>query len=177
MKSQFKIILIVVVILFLTACTMFCGKKEIPASYQYRIPDQISGDWQTAHVAEVNLDEKLLVKMVQRIRNEKYKDIHSVLIVKNNKLVLEEYFTGNDYGRMETTFTRDDLHGVMSVTKSFTSTLIGIAIDKGMIKGVDEDLVSFFPEYKQLLGEEGKKINWRDGVHALWCIFKYNILK
>jgi glycosyltransferase involved in cell wall biosynthesis len=23
--------------------------------------------------------------------------------------------------------------------------------------------------------EEGKKINWRDGLHAIYCIFKYNI--
>jgi glycosyltransferase involved in cell wall biosynthesis len=23
---------------------------------------------------------------------------------------------------------------------------------------------------------EGKKIGWRDGIHALWCIFKYNFL-
>lgn len=25
--------------------------------------------------------------------------------------------------------------------------------------------------------EEGKKINWKDGMRALWCIFKYNIFK
>jgi hypothetical protein len=25
--------------------------------------------------------------------------------------------------------------------------------------------------------EEGKKIGWKDGVAALWCIFKYNVLK
>jgi glycosyltransferase involved in cell wall biosynthesis len=25
--------------------------------------------------------------------------------------------------------------------------------------------------------EEGKKIGWRDGIHAIWCIFKYNILQ
>lgn len=24
--------------------------------------------------------------------------------------------------------------------------------------------------------EEGKKINWKDGLHALWCIFKYNVI-
>jgi glycosyltransferase involved in cell wall biosynthesis len=24
---------------------------------------------------------------------------------------------------------------------------------------------------------EGKKIGWRDGVHAVWCIFKYNLLR
>ena len=23
--------------------------------------------------------------------------------------------------------------------------------------------------------EEGKKINWKDGVHAIWCILKYNV--
>jgi len=23
--------------------------------------------------------------------------------------------------------------------------------------------------------EEGKKIGWRDGVHALWCIVKYGL--
>ena len=24
--------------------------------------------------------------------------------------------------------------------------------------------------------EEGKKIGWRDGLHALWCVFKYRII-
>jgi CubicO group peptidase (beta-lactamase class C family) len=53
-------------------------------------------------------------------------------------------------------FTRNDLHGVMSVTKSFASTLIGIAIDKGDIKGTDEDLLAFFPEYKKELSADNK---------------------
>ena len=25
--------------------------------------------------------------------------------------------------------------------------------------------------------QEGKKIDWRDGVHAVWCILKYNLLR
>ena len=25
--------------------------------------------------------------------------------------------------------------------------------------------------------QEGKKINWKDGVHALWCILKYNLFR
>ena len=25
--------------------------------------------------------------------------------------------------------------------------------------------------------EDGKKVNWKDGVRALWCIIKYNLLK
>ena len=161
MKRQIIISLVVIFVLLLTACTMLCGKKETPVSYQYKVPDEINDGWLTAHMGEVNLDEKLLTKLIQNILNKKYENIHSILIVKDGKLVLEEYFTGKDYGKLETAFTHDDLHGVMSVTKSFASTLIGIAIDKGMIKDTDEDLVSFFPEYKKLLGEKGKKIKLR----------------
>ena len=42
------------------------------------------------------------------------------------------------------------------MTKSFTSTLIGIAIDKGLIKGTKESLLTFFPEYKKELSENNK---------------------
>jgi CubicO group peptidase (beta-lactamase class C family) len=51
--------------------------------------------------------------------------------------VLEAYFAGRSYDGYPIDFTRDDTHRVMSVTKSVTSTLIGIAIDKGMINGTD----------------------------------------
>jgi CubicO group peptidase (beta-lactamase class C family) len=135
--------------------------KEAPIAYSYKVPEQTNDGWQTAHVTEVNLDEKILAELIKNILNETYTDIHSVLIIKDGKLVLEEYFPGQDYGKDRIAFTRDDLHGVMSVTKSFVSTLIGIAVDKGMIKGTDEDLVSFFPEHKKLLGEHGKEIKLR----------------
>jgi len=135
--------------------------KEAPISYSYKVPEQTADGWQTAHVAEANLDEKILTDLIKNILNEKYKDIHSVLIVKDGKLVLEEYFPGQDYERDHISFTRDDMHGIASVTKSFASTLIGIAIDKGMIKGTDQNLISFFPEHKKLLGENGKKIKLR----------------
>ncbi len=48
-------------------------------------------------------------------------------------------------------------HYCNSVTKSFTSALIGIAIDQGKINGVDEKLLSFFPEYNEIANLDERK--------------------
>jgi CubicO group peptidase (beta-lactamase class C family) len=63
--------------------------------------------------------------------------IHSFLIIRNGYLVSESYFWG---------FEPDTKHNMQSVGRSFTATLIGIAIDKGFIKGVDQRILDFFPD-------------------------------
>jgi CubicO group peptidase (beta-lactamase class C family) len=63
--------------------------------------------------------------------------IHSFLIIRNGYLVSETYFGG---------FAADTKHNMQSVGRSFTATLIGIAIDKGFIKGVDQRVLDFFPD-------------------------------
>ena len=63
--------------------------------------------------------------------------LNALLIVRNGKLVLEEYFYG---------FKRNDAHLVRSVSKSFTSALVGIALEKGLIEGVNQHVLDFFPE-------------------------------
>ena len=95
--------------------------------------------------------------MITKILDGTYPAVHSILIVKRGKLVLEAYFTGRNYDGDIVDFTRYDIHRVMSVTKSFTSTLIGIAVDKGLIGGTDEKLISLFPEYKQVLTADNKQ--------------------
>lgn len=42
----------------------------------------------------------------------------------------------------------------MSVTKSIVSLMVGIAIDKGLIKNVDQYVLDFFPDYKIKRGEK-----------------------
>ncbi len=48
----------------------------------------------------------------------------------------------------------DDCAHVMSVTKSVFALLVGIAIDKGQIKSVDDKVLDYFPEYKVKRGEK-----------------------
>ena len=64
--------------------------------------------------------------------------IHSLLVVRNGHLVHESYFHG---------YAPDESHNVYSVTKSVTSTLVGIAIEKGYLPGVEAKLMDYLPEY------------------------------
>jgi CubicO group peptidase (beta-lactamase class C family) len=67
--------------------------------------------------------------IVRAILDGTYKDVHSVLLYQDGKLVLEEYFYG--YNAQRT-------HQLRSATKSVVSALAGIAIDQGAISGVNE---------------------------------------
>ena len=79
----------------------------------------------------------MLTQMLTTIQGQ-YLDLHSLLIVRNGYLVSETYFEG---------FQQDTRHELYSCTKSFVSTLIGIAIDKGYIDRTDRRIVDFFPEH------------------------------
>jgi len=124
------------------------------------VPEQTNDGWPTASLAEVGIDEMKIGEAIERIHDDTYQNVHSVLIVKDGKLVFEEYFSGytwdynGDRFRGELTdFGADTIHNLASVTKSFTSALVGIAIDHGFIQGVDEKVFAFFPEYASLNDE------------------------
>nr|WP_271406831.1 serine hydrolase [Tenacibaculum soleae] len=68
-----------------------------------------------------------------------------MVVVENNKIAYENYF--QEYNQ------KDTIH-IASVTKSIVSILIGIAIDKGFINGIEQNVLDFFPEYKIKRGEK-----------------------
>lgn len=74
----------------------------------------------------------------ERIVNRDVEKIHSLLILKDGKLVFEDYFYG---------WGKDRMHLVASVTRSVVSLLVGIAMDKGFLSGADQKVSSYFPEY------------------------------
>lgn len=74
--------------------------------------------------------------MEQAITAGFYPKVHSVLVSQNGKIIYEQYFNG---------YRRDSLHDTRSSFKSITSLLVGIAIDKGLIKNVDQKVCTFFP--------------------------------
>ena len=85
-----------------------------------------------------------------------------MLIFKDNKLVFEEYFKGHKYkwdapnhhGEL-VNWTRSMPHCIHSVTKSITSTCIGIAIDLRFIESVHQSIFEYLPEH-QHLNTDGK---------------------
>lgn len=73
-------------------------------------------------------------------------NIRQIVAYKDNILEIEEYKEG---------FNREDTMNVMSVTKSVTSLLIGIAIDQGLIKSIDDYVMDYYKDvYTPKRGEQ-----------------------
>jgi CubicO group peptidase (beta-lactamase class C family) len=70
-----------------------------------------------------------------------------MVIVKDGYIV-SEYYQENQ---------PDKDYEIYSVTKSITSALIGIAIEQGLIKSIDDKVFDYFPEYADAAAEDGKK--------------------
>jgi CubicO group peptidase (beta-lactamase class C family) len=95
-----------------------------------------SETWDMSTPEEQGMDSRTLNELKNYIVKN-YPDIYSMVIVRNGFLVDEEYF--------KTTVTTK--RNIFSCTKSFTSALIGIAIQEGFIGGINESVLDFFPSY------------------------------
>jgi CubicO group peptidase (beta-lactamase class C family) len=118
-----------------------------PSPYVYEVPEQTDDALVTGHLSDHGLDVTDITSLVDRILDRSYVNIHSVLIVRNGVLVLDEYFPGASFNRPYTRFDKDSLHSMHSVTKSYNSALVGIAIDQGHIASVDDKISTYLPEY------------------------------
>jgi len=107
-------------------------------------------------VSGEHIDVEVLKELFDQVLNETYKNIHSVLLVKNGKLVVEEYFPRRYGEGQEQALKRVSIHEQASVTKSVNAILIGIAIDQQLIRGVEEKIATFFPEYADIFAESAK---------------------
>jgi CubicO group peptidase (beta-lactamase class C family) len=114
------------------------GVAGEPYDYEYRVPDSLGDGWEASHLRDQGLDPEIIDELVTAIVAGDYGFLHSLLIVRNGSLVLDEYFYNHD---------RETLHRLASATKSVTSLLTGIAIDQGLLNGPEENILTFFPDY------------------------------
>src|SRR6266478_6449474 len=74
-----------------------CRKAAEPSVRDSSADTNIPPDAQNAdHVRSVGLDTERIENLLGQIRDGTYKNIHSILIVKSGKLVVEEYFPGQE---------------------------------------------------------------------------------
>ncbi|MDY8137451.1 serine hydrolase [Aquimarina sp. 2201CG5-10] len=79
-----------------------------------------------------------IIELKKVIASDKYPNIDGIVVAKDDKIIIEEYFNG---------FEKDSLHDTRSSFKSVTSLLAGIAIDKGLFK-VEDEIQQFISEWK-----------------------------
>jgi len=122
-----------------------------PGLYRLRAPASGSG-WEVATPDAVGIDPARLEEAVRAVARGEAGLLHSMILTRHGKLVLEEYFHGYD---------RDDLHPIQSCTKSVASLLVGIAVDRGEITGLDLPVFEYFPEHADLRTPEWDAVTLR----------------
>ena len=129
------------------------------------LPNATADQWSVGTPESVGLASAALCPMVKWLSASKESNVHAVLVVRHGTLVFEHYFSGSDeaWGRPigNIAFGPEVRHDERSATKSIIALLLGIAIDRGVIKGIDESVLSFFPEYADLHTPEKDRITLR----------------
>ncbi|MFC1627625.1 serine hydrolase domain-containing protein [Gemmatimonadota bacterium] len=102
-------------------------------------PDLIWGvsyDWEISTPQEQGVDSSILGNAFTETKKNPF--MYSLLVVRNGYLIAEEYYRGR---------SRNTLDALYSATKSLTSALIGIAIERGYIDSLDQKVLDYFPDF------------------------------
>lgn len=91
-------------------------------------------EWRTARPSKAGMDASVLDGLTRKLAAN---EVLAALIVRRGLVVYERYKAGNG---------ADTLFNIYSCSKSVTSALVGIAIDRGLLKGVDRPMSEFFPD-------------------------------
>lgn len=100
-----------------------------PRFYRYQAPIDMHDGIAVGDLADTVLGRDVAATIVTGILNGTWQDVHAILLFKNKKLVMEEYFYGYDAARP---------HQLRSATKSVVSAVIGTAVQSGALSGPHE---------------------------------------
>lgn len=125
---------------FLVGCLglllALAGSAAETAPSELQPPDLADG-LAVSPAAAAHLDAALLATLGERVRDDTFHQITSALVMVDGKLAYEGYFNGAD---------RDTQHDIRSASKTLTSMMVGQAIARGALGGVDAKVFGFFPE-------------------------------
>ena len=154
-RRQLSFILFTTVILILSML-VGCGPstEDLEAVDYTPLPGD---DWKVSTPAEQGLDPMVVAELY--LNAAELETLYGLLVIKNGHLIAEGYFN-------EGTFDRKNQ--LQSATKSYTSALVGIALDHGCFSSVDQKMMDFFPEFTgQITDPRKEQITIRDMLKML----------
>lgn len=141
LNSHFSSLALALVIAI--ACMPVTAQADTSEFEQYLAQGEQKGsywptkEWRSAKPEEVGLNSSKLAKAIEYMATPGHRT-DGLVIIRNGYIAAEAYFGA---------FKKDKTHDSASVGKGFTSALIGIAIDNGLIPGVDAKLCQYFDEW------------------------------
>ena len=124
------------------------GAPTRAASSAPAAPPAAAGGWTEGSLEAAGLSAAPLRRMEEAVRSGELVKVSGVLIARHGKLIYERYFGGN---------TAASLLNTRSATKTVTSMLIGIAIDHGLLPGVDAPVLPFFHDLEPVKNPDPRK--------------------
>ena len=122
----------------LVAAGLLVGCSRGPTAEDLAAVDYAPGTvegWAVSTPEEHGLDPDAVAELYWRA--DQLETIRSLLVIKDGQVVAARYWPGGAPGRKQ---------NVQSVTKSYMGALVGIAIEQGCLPGVDEPMMTYFPE-------------------------------
>jgi CubicO group peptidase (beta-lactamase class C family) len=125
-------------------------------------PADLHDGWRVGNPARHGFDPVPLQDMRRRVADGRLDNVHAIIVARDGVLVYEQYAAGQDQYGLEpakhTVFDAATRHNGNSMTKSVTSLLVGIALQRGWITTLDTPVLDFFPEYADLRTPERSAI-------------------
>ena len=128
----FSAILVLCAVIFIINFSVKKDIRKTQADVQDYWP---AGSWRTSSPEEQGMDSGVLANMIDSIR-ESGKSVNSITIIRNGYLVNETYFYP---------YQKNIKHSLNSCTKGVVSALVGVAMDEGRIKSVNDNISKYFP--------------------------------
>lgn len=142
--KRIRIKLLMFLVIITSLCTFLIGcSKETPVTVDY----WPTTAWKTSTPEAQGIDSELINKMFENIKDSNL-GIHSLLIIRNGYLVTEGHYYP---------YKKENRHILNSVTKSLTSGLVGLAIEDGYMKSIDQKVISIYPDVHIENMDERKK--------------------
>ena len=131
------------ILIFTPVILVACGgddDDDVFVPYEYAMPEQTGDGWQVGQLQDVGIDATRITEVMNFIRRKEpgFRFIDSLVIIKNGQLVFDELIRTR-FDRFDNSIGNRniELHTLRSATKSFASTLVGIAIYQSYIPGAD----------------------------------------
>jgi CubicO group peptidase (beta-lactamase class C family) len=117
--------------------------------------------WLPVASGEAGFVPDLAARLDKAIADKRVWNLHGLVVLRNDRLVLERYFDGEDHARGigrigHVSFTPDTMHDLRSCSKSIVGLLYGIALQQGKVPPPEAPLFSAFPEYADLANKDGR---------------------
>ena len=156
MKKLFAFLAVLAIISVLAEVTpniLTTATKEVPPATT-QSPDKRpywpTKEWRVSSPEKQDMDVSILDQITGYVQDYKL-DVDSVIVVRHGYIVYEKYF--------REPWSKDKVHNIFSCTKNVMGSLVGIAVQQGKIKSLNDKMVDYFPNRTiQNLDERKKSI-------------------